>query len=150
MIIDSEKLAAFIFLAFGLAAVVMGFGHGFGTLRALGGGAMPVLAGTALCTLGAVQLFRALKVGGKLQSAFLRAELRPLLLILAAVLAFATLILPTGLIPALTALIGISWFAETGGRRFEVLGALVVVIVIMIAIFNFGLGLHIRLFAWGI
>lgn len=149
MTIDSEKLAALLFLAFGAAAVIMGAGHGFGTLKMLGVGAMPMLAGAALCILGAVQLFKAFRVPEKLPNAFLRSELRPLVLILAAVLAFATLILPAGLIPALAALIGISWYAETGGKRFEVLAVLAVVIVIMIAIFNFGLGLHIRLFAWG-
>ena len=149
MIIDSEKLAALVFLVFGVGAIVIGAGYGFGTPRAFGVGAMPVLVGVALCILGAIQLFRAFRTDEALPSAFSRSELRPLLLILAAVFAFATLILPTGLVPALTALIGISWFAQKGGKRFEVLAALVVVIVIMIAIFNFGLGLPIRLFAWG-
>ena len=149
MNIDSEKLAALVFLVFGASSIVMGASYGFGTTREFGVGAMPVLVGSALCILGAVQLIRALRTAGPLPSAFLRSELRPLLLVLSAVLAFASLIIPLGLIPALTALIGISWFAETGGKRFEVLGALVVVILVMIAIFNFGLGLPIRLFAWG-
>ncbi len=150
MTIDSEKLAALVFLFFGVSSIVMGAGHGFGTPRAFGVGAMPVLVGSALCILGAIQFLRALRTVDKLPSAFLRSELRPLLLVLAAVFAFASLILPLGLIPALTALIGISWFAQTGGRRFEVIGVLIVVIAVIIAIFVFGLGLPIRLLAWGV
>ena len=149
MTMDADRLAALIFLVFGLTAVVMGFDLGVGRPQEFGVGAMPLLAGAALCILGAVQLFRSFKTAGTLPNPFLRAEIRPLLLIMAAVFAFATLILPMGLIPALTALIGIAWFAKKGGKKFEVLAALVVVIVMMIAIFNFGLGLPIRLFSWG-
>lgn len=151
MTINSEVLAALIFLFFGLMAIVLGWEYGLGTSRQLGGGAMPVLAGIALIGLGAVQFLRAASAGKGSESlprAFARSEARPLLLILAAVLAFAILIIPTGLVPALAALIAIAWFAEDGGRRWELPVAMVTVIVIMIAIFNIGLGLPIRLFAW--
>ena len=147
MTISSETLAALIFLFFGAAAIAFGAGYGFGTPRALGAGAMPILVGGALCILGVVQLLRALR-GAGLPSAFSRSDLRPLLLILAAVLAFATLVIPTGLVPALAALIAIAWFAEKGGHNVELAAAMVVVILVMIAIFSFGLGLPIRLFAW--
>lgn len=148
MSISSETLAALIFLLFGAAAIALGAGYGFGTPRALGAGAMPILVGVALCILGAVQLVRALRGGVRLPSAFSRSELRPVVLILAAVFAFATLVIPVGLVPALAALIAIAWFAEKGGRSLELAGAMVVVILVMIAIFNLGLGLPIRLFAW--
>jgi hypothetical protein len=148
MTISSETLAALIFLFFGVVAMVFGAGYGFGTPRALGAGAMPMLVGGALCILGVVQLLRAFRHRAGLPSAFSRSELRPLLLILAAVFAFATLVIPTGLVPALAALIAIAWFAEKGGRGVELAAAMVVVILVMIAIFSFGLGLPIRLFAW--
>lgn len=149
MTINSEVLAALIFLFFGAFAIFMGAGFGFGTPNALGAGAMPVLVGGALCLLGVVQFARALRADVTLPHAFSRSEMRPLFLILAAVFAFATLIIPTGLVPALAVLIAISWFAEKGGRTIELTGALVVVTIVMIAIFKFGLGLPIRLFAWG-
>jgi hypothetical protein len=110
------------------------------------------MVGTALIVMGAAQAAnaaRSARAGTAHPKAFARAEMRPLLLILAAVFAFAALILPTGLIPALTALVGISWFAQKGGTRWEVFAALAGVIVLMIAIFKFGLGLPLRLFAFG-
>ncbi|WP_196258138.1 tripartite tricarboxylate transporter TctB family protein [Pelagibacterium limicola] len=149
MTINSEILASLIFLFFGVTAIVFGAGFGFGTPRALGAGAMPVLVGGALCILGGVQFLRALRANGNFPAAFSRSEIRPLVFILSAVFAFATLILPVGLVPALALLIAIAWFSEKGGRHRELVGAMVVVIVVMIAIFNFGLGLPIRLFAWG-
>jgi hypothetical protein len=53
-----------------------------------------------------------------------------------------------GLIPALTALIAISWFAETGGRWRELALVLLAVVTLIVAIFYFGLGIPFRLVAW--
>ena len=151
MTLNSELLTALIFLAFGAVAVFIGWGYGFGSASALGSGAMPVLAGGGLVILGVAQLLRttaAHRAGERLLSAFPRAELRPLLVILAAILAFGLLIDRVGLIPSLVALVGISWFAETGGRKREMLTVLLVVIAMIIAIFYFGLGIPFRLVSW--
>lgn len=151
MTLNSELLTAMIFLVFGAVAVFIGWGYGFGSASALGSGAMPMLAGGGLVVLGLVQLLRtsaAHRAGERLLSAFPRSELRPLLIILAAILAFGLLIERVGLIPALTALVGISWFAEAGGRRREMLVVLLVVIALIVGIFYFGLGIPFRLFTW--
>lgn len=151
MTLNSELLTALIFLVFGAVAVFYGWGYGFGSPSALGSGAMPILAGGGLCILGVAQLLRtsaAHRAGERLASAFPRGEIRPLLVILAAILAFGLLIDPVGLVPALAALVGISWFAESGGRWREMVGVLLVVIALIIAIFYFGLGIPFRLFAW--
>jgi len=150
MTIDSDRLAGLLFILIGFAAIALGWSYGLGTMNQLGSGAMPVLVGAALCGLGIAQLLRATRQGkASLVPAFDRSELRPLLVILGAVLAFAVLILPTGLVPALAALIAIAWFAQAGGTRLELAGAMVVVIVVIVAIFKHGLGLPLRLFAWG-
>ena len=151
MTINSEVLAALIFLFFGGVAVLVGWSYGFGTMAQLGPGAMPVLAGGGLCILGIAQLGRtaiAARAGQRLGSAFRRSELRPLLAVLGAVLSFGLLIEPLGLVPALVALIAIGWFAEQGGRRWEVAAVMVAVIVLIILIFYFGLGIPFRLVAW--
>lgn len=151
MTLNSELLTALIFLVFGAVAVFVGWGYGFGSPSALGSGAMPVLAGGGLFVLGVAQLLRtsaAHRAGERLLTAFPRSELRPLLVILAAILAFGLLIDRVGLVPALIALVGISWFAEIGGRKREMLAVLLVVIAMIIAIFYFGLGIPFRLFSW--
>ncbi len=153
MTVGSEMLAAAIFIVFGLASLVLGWGYGFGTMSQMGSGAMPVLVGGALSLLGIAQAINALRTAradGIFAPAFARNEVRPLILILLAVLAFAALILPAGLIPALTALIVIAWFAQKGGQRWEIFAALVGVILLIIAIFKYGLGLPLRLFPGGL
>lgn len=149
--INSELLAALIFLVFGAGAIVLGWGYGFGTLNALGAGAMPVLAGAGLCALGLAQLARTIKrqrAGEKFAAAFARAELRPVLLVLGAILAFGLLIYPLGLIPALVALVVLSWFADRTGRHWELAVVMLLVVAFMLAIFHFGLGIPFRMFAW--
>jgi len=148
--IDPDRLAGLIFLVIGVATVVLGWTYGLGSMNQPGSGAMPVLAGGALALLGTAQLLRATAMKtSPTGSAFSRTELRPLLLVLSAVFAFAVLILPTGLIPALIALIAIAWFAQKGRAGWEIVGATVVVILVIIAIFKYGLGLPLHLLVWG-
>ena len=148
---SSNMLAGSIFLFFGAAAMVLGWGYGLGTMRQPGSGALPVVIGSALVALGIVQLLGAVREAAMTAGApaFRSSELRPLVLILGAVFAFAVLILPAGLIPALVALIVISWFAQKGGPKWEIAGAMALVIAVIIAIFKYGLGLPLRLFVWG-
>lgn len=151
MTINSEILAALIFLVFGACAAVIGWGYGFGTMNALGAGALPVLSGCGLCALGFAQLIRAIsgqRTGERLAKAFAWADLRPLLLVLGAILAFGLLIYPLGLIPALAALVAISWFADSDGRHWELAILLLIVTAFIIAIFHIGLGIPFRMFAW--
>lgn len=151
MTIHSDLLAALIFLAFGAVAITIGYGYGFGSLGALGSGAMPMLVGAGLCITGVAQVLQttaARRAGQQFVSAFPMRELRPLLLILVALLAFGLLIDRLGLLPALAALVGISWFADTGGRKREMLAVLVCVVALIVAIFQFGLGIPFRLVTW--
>lgn len=151
MTIHSDLLAALIFMGFGIVAITIGSGYGFGSLAALGSGAMPVLVGAGLCLAGLAQLAQtaaARRAGERFVSAFPRAEIRPLMLILTSVLAFGLLIDRLGLLPALAVLVAISWFAESGGRKREMLAVMVCVGVLLVAIFYFGLGIPFRLVSW--
>ena len=150
MTINSEVLAAVLFLFFGFVTVILGWDYGIGNIRQPGAGAVPVMAGLLLCALGVGQILnatRAARNGQILPRAFTRPEARPLLLILCAIFAFALLVTPLGLVPALAALAIISWFAQKGGRRWEIFGATILTIIFMVAIFKYGLGIPLRLFA---
>jgi len=152
MTINSEMLAAVLFIVFGIVAVFLGSAYGFDILSQPGAGAVPVLAGVALFLLGIAQFLNAIRAarGGEiLPAAFASGEFRPLLLILLAIFAFAVMVVPLGLVPALAALTFIAWFAQKGGRRWEIAGAMVTTIVLMVAIFKYGLGLQLRLFGAG-
>ena len=149
--IDREMLAGLVFTAVGIVAVAVGWGYGFGSFAALGAGAMPVLVGVGLVGLGVIQIARAgaaLRAGEVLEAAFPRAELRPLAIILAAVLVFSLLVDRVGLVPSLAAMVAVSWFAERGGRWREMAAVMVVVLLLIVAIFHWGLGIPFRLVAW--
>lgn len=153
MTIHADLLAALIFLVFGAIAVVIGWGYGFGTVSALGSGAMPVLVGGGLMLMGAIQLIQsaaARRAGAEVVSAFSASERRPLVFILLAVLAFGLLVDRVGVLPALAALVCISWLADPGGSWRELLGVLAVVAVLIVGIFYFGLGIPLRLVTWRI
>lgn len=147
---NAETLAAVIFLVFGAITVVLGIGYGTGSAGALGPGALPVVAGGGLILLGFLQLARALRAAPSAPRAFARAELRPLLVILAAVAAFGLLIAPFGLIPALTVLVLIAWFAHGSGKPVELAVIVIVTLALNLAIFHWGLGIPFRLFAWSL
>jgi hypothetical protein len=151
MTIDSELLAAAIFLVMGSIAVAFGWTYGFGTFAALGSGAMPVLIGVGLCAMGVVQLLRAITARRSLQplvAAFPRAELRPLLVILGAVLAFGLLIDRLGLLPSLAALVCIGWLADSKGGHRQLLPVLALTSILIVVIFYYGLGVPFRLLSW--
>jgi hypothetical protein len=151
MTVHSDLLAALIFIVFGAVALIVGWGYGFGSFAALGSGAMPVLAGAGLIGLGLIQLAQnsvARRAGEIFASALPVAERRPLLVILAAILAFGLIIGPLGLLPALAALVCISWFAEKGGSFVQLAAVLLVVALLIVGIFYFGLGIPFRLVSW--
>ena len=151
MTIHADLLAALIFLIFGAIAVFMGWGYGFGTFSSLGSGAMPVLVGAGLMLMGMAQLAQtaaARRAGARFASAFPASEGRPLILILLSVLAFGLLVDRVGVLPALAALVGISWMADRGGRRRELIAVLAIVAILIVGIFYFGLGIPLRLVTW--
>ncbi len=63
--------------------------------------------------------------------------------------AFAVLIVPLGLVPALIVQIAIAWYAQDGGERWELFGAMAAVTGIIIVIFKYGLGLPLKLLPAG-
>ena len=117
-----------------------------GTISRMGPGMMPVSLGVILAAFGAMIAVPALFQTGR--SVALRA--RPMIFLSAAVLAFALMIEPFGLVPSVMATTVIATLAET---RVPVLRALLLgaaMAALTWGIFIFGLRLSIPAFEWPI
>lgn len=129
----------------GLAFSLYALGHyEFGTLQRMGPGFFPAMLGLVLAVLGAAQLVPALFRQGK--SPEFRG--RSFVAVLLSVAAFALLIRPLGLLPAIAAVIALSSFAE---RKFNI-RAVILQIVLLSAlswvVFKVGLNMSLSLFSW--
>lgn len=115
-----------------------------GTLRHMGPGMFPAALGVLLATFGILILLPALFRQGEQ----LAIRLLPPLFILAGVAAFALLIRPFGLIPAVLAVTIIASLAEREFHPVKAAALGAVLALIACLIFRVGLGLPIPLFRW--
>jgi hypothetical protein len=129
--------AGLIFLAAGLFILWAGWNYPMGTAGRMSYGYFPKLLAGALCMVGAIVVARALVVPGTTVS---RLTFRPLLP-LVAVLGFALLLRPAGLIVATLCLILISCLAAERFRPLDVIGIAVVLIPFNWLVFVRALGL---------
>jgi len=138
-----DFFAGAIFLLFGLCAVLVGRDYPMGTALHMGSGYFPLVLGALLLLLGAGICIKGLVIDGEgLESI----GLRPLLLVLLAIGAFAVSVEPIGLVAAtvLMTLIGASASPESRWREVVVLT--IALLGLSVGVFAYGLGLPFRLF----
>jgi hypothetical protein len=117
-----DFLAGLLFIAIGLATAIGASDYPLGTIRNIGPGYYPILLGIALVLLGGAIAFKSLKIGASRGASEDQSDdegiaLRPLIMVIVAVLAFGVLVRPFGLGVAIIALIGLSSLA---GRDFNI------------------------------
>jgi hypothetical protein len=123
----------------------------FGSLRSIGSGFFPVMLGLLALPIGIAILWEAATRPADQFSEFEESEsigIRPVLAIVAGLVAFALLIENAGLVPAIFATVILASFAE---RTFRPLGVVLLaafIAAMCVAIFVFGLTMPIRIFAW--
>jgi hypothetical protein len=138
-----DFFAGAIFLFFGLCAVLVGRNYPMGTALHMGSGYFPFVLGALLLLLGAVICVKSLVIAGA------RIEpigLRPLLLVLLAIGAFAVSVDTIGLIAAtvLTTVIGAAASPESRWREVAILTC--ALLGLSVGVFTYGLGLPFKLF----
>lgn len=112
--------AGVLFVAAGLAAIVFARRHPFGTTASMGPGYFPAVLGTLLAAIGAVAALRSMRPATA-RVAMSAARARPLVLVLASVVAFGVVLPTLGLVVASLLLVGVSRAATPGFRAVEVL-----------------------------
>ena len=136
-----------MFVAFGIAFVGFARQYEMGTAARMGPAYFPTVLGGMLIVLGAYIGFKGLKVAAE-DGQVDKFYLKPLLLVLGAVVAFGLLLRLGGLLVALAALIIISSFASGQFRWKEVIPLTIGLAVLVLAVFIWGLNLTIPVLPW--
>jgi hypothetical protein len=143
LILSKEMWAGAIFLAFGIAAVMLSSAYKMGTITEMGPAYFPTILGILLIFLGAFSCGRViwLNHGTPIE----RVMIRPMLLIPISAACFAFLVERAGLVIAVVAS---SLLACLGGRIFRIGEALVIAVVLAVfssVLFIYLLGLPLDL-----
>lgn len=147
MNLRKELLTGLMFLALGLGALFVGAQYRLGAATSMGPGYFPVMLSSAVALIGAVIALKAI-LNPDLSQAPAEFHFRPLLIIIAAVLAFGLLIDRFGLIVAMAALILISRMAIRSKGVVEPIVIFVVLTALAMGIFVFGLNMPLKLGPW--
>lgn len=134
--------AGAIFLAFGLCAVIVGRNYPMGSALRMGAGYFPFLLGWILIVLGAIVGLRSLATDGeKIESI----GLRPVLLVLGAIAAFAASVESLGIVVATILMTVIGAAASPESRWLEVVIVCIALLGLSVGVFTYGLGLPFKL-----
>ena len=134
--------AGLIFIVVGVAALLIGRDYSLGTTTRMGPGYFPALLGGLLTLLGLIISLRSLLSDGP---AVGQIGFRPLVLILASMLAFAGLLEPAGLVIATAALIAIGCLGSVESRARDVIVLSIALIAVALGLFVYGLGLPMKI-----
>lgn len=141
-----DILAGLLFLAFGGIALYFGQSFAFGTATRMGPGYMPTVLGWALVGIGAFIALRGLFVAG---TPIPKIHLRPQVMIVAALLAFAFIIERFGLLPAAAAVVVLGSLASTEARPIEIIVIAALTAIAAVGLFIYLLGQPMAPWTWG-
>jgi hypothetical protein len=133
-----DFFAGAIFLSFGLCAVLVGRDYPMGTALHMGSGYFPFVLGALLLILGAIISIKSLVIAG---DALESIGLRPLLLVLLAIGAFAVSVDTIGLVAATVLMAVIGAAASPESRWREVVVLTIALLGLAVGVFAYGLGL---------
>jgi len=132
--------AGLVFIAFGIAALVIGSNYNLGTAARMGPGYFPRILGILLILLGAALSLRALRVQGSPIAAW---KWRPTLVVLGSVVIFGLIVTTVGLVLSTILLIVMASAASHEFRPREAAISAVILAAVCVGIFVIGLKLQI-------
>lgn len=130
--------------AIGLLLIWVGSDYTFGTARRIGPGFLPVIVGAFIVLLSIGLIFEAVRT----EPGPIGIELRPFLLVMLSIPAFALLVERAGLVPATASLVVLSVLAERPLRPARALVLAALISAMGVAIFVYALGLPLSAFRW--
>jgi len=138
-----DFFAGLLFIAFGIAAIVIGSNYALGTAARMGPGYFPRILGTLLIALGLALALRALRLSGPAVPAF---KWRPLVIVLASVTLFGLIVNFAGVALSTVFLIVA---ASAASHEFRIRESVVSgVILAAVAVGVFVIGLKLQLPIW--
>jgi hypothetical protein len=141
----SRALASGLFcLAFGSYVVWQSQAYAFGTVRSMGPGFAPTVLGTVLAGIGVAMMVTALWDRERIGTV----NLRPLVMIVLAIVAFALMIPRFGLVPAVLTTVVLAGFSDQRVRPLLLAAVAVGLLALVWAVFIWLLSMQIPLFRW--
>ena len=137
-----DFFAGLLYIAFGGLAVALGSGYPLGSAARMGPGYFPVMVGSLLLLVGIVVAARGLRAKSERMGAL---AIKPLVLVLGAVILFAALIEKIGLAVAILGVVVIGYLANTRRRPLELLVLALVLTTASVLIFHYGLKLPFKI-----
>ncbi|MGH8851862.1 MAG: tripartite tricarboxylate transporter TctB family protein [Casimicrobiaceae bacterium] len=134
-----DFLAGLLFVAFGVAAIVIARTYPMGTAARMGPGYFPRLLGILLILLGAALSLRALRGQGPPLAGW---KWRPVTIVLSSVVAFGMVLTHAGLVLSTIGLIAVASTASHEYRFRESLVSGIVLAVLSVGVFVLGLKLQ--------
>jgi len=135
-----------MFVAFGLAAVLIGRDYPMGTAVRMGPGYFPTILGALLMIIGAVLAARSFARAGESLGGV---ALKSMFLVLGAVAFFAGLVNVIGLAAAVAGVVLISFMANAKVKPLELIGLTVALIALAVGVFVYGLSLPFKVWPGG-
>jgi hypothetical protein len=134
-----DFVAGLIFIAFGIAAIVIGSNYSLGSAARMGPGYFPRILGILLILLGAALALRALRLKGAPLPSW---KWRPTLVVLGSVVLFGLIVTRAGLVLSTIILVVLSSTASLEFRPKEALISGVLLAALAVGIFVIGLKLQ--------
>ena len=141
----TDFLAGLLLAGIGGIGVWLGSGYALGTSVRMGPGFFPLLVSGALVTFGLAASLKALAVDEPIDRVW---PLRPLVLVLAGVAAFALAVRPLGLVAATVLLVVVSALGGRGSRPLETVLLAMAMAAFGAIVFVRGLGIGARVWPW--
>ena len=140
-----DFFAGLIFVAFGVAAIVIGSEYTLGTAARMGPGYFPRILGILLIVLGAALALRALRLRGTRIPPW---KWRPTLIVLGSVVLFGLIVTRLGLVLSTIVLIVLASAASHEFRFKEASISAVLLAALAVGVFVIGLKLQLPVWPW--
>jgi hypothetical protein len=140
-----DFFAGVIFIAFGIAAIVIGSNYALGTAARMGPGYFPRILGILLILLGSALALRALQLHGSPIPAW---KWRPTLIVLGSVVLFGMIVTRLGLVLSTIVLIVVASAASHEFRPREASVSAILLAALAVGVFVIGLKLQLPIWPW--
>ena len=131
-----------LFMAFGLAAVIIGRDYPVGTAVRMGPGYFPAILGGILIVMGGVLVIRGLATRGEPIGGI---AIKAVVLVLGAIAVFAGIVDGLGLVISVAAVVLVSSLANNTFRPLELAGLVLVMLALSVGVFSYGLSLPFKI-----
>ena len=140
-----DFFAGVIFIAFGIAAIVIGSNYALGTAARMGPGYFPRILGILLILLGGALALRSLRLQGAPIPAW---KWRPTLIVLGSVVLFGLIVTRLGLVLSTIVLIVLASVASHEFRPKEAVISAILLAALAVGVFVIGLKLQLPIWPW--